>query len=118
MLLGVNRDFIIDLLYGRKVDLSETVINNLLGLVGISKFQVYQARDRGFTSVFKDLTIPPIFAVFDDLIGDVKNVAEGKRNIKDMEVLKGIPLAGRFYYWGVGRGREKENKKNKKTTKY
>jgi hypothetical protein len=118
MLLGVNRDFIIDLLYGRKVDLSETVINNLLGLVGISKFQVYQARDRGFTSVFKDLTIPPIFAVFDDLIGDVKNVAEGKRNIKDMEVLKGIPLAGRFYYWWVGRGREKENKKNKKTTKY
>lgn len=114
IVLGASKDKLIDLLYGRDVDLTETVINNLLGLVGISKFQIYQAREKGLTSTVKDIIFPPLYGVVDDVIGDIWNVAKGKREIKDMETLKGIPLVGRFYYWWFGRGAEKSKGKKKK----
>lgn len=114
LVLGASKDKLIDLLYGRDVDLTETVINNLLGLVGISKFQIYQAREKGLTSTVKDIIFPPLYGVVDDAIGDVWNVSQGKREIKDMETLKGIPLVGRFYYWWIGRGKEKGKGKKKK----
>lgn len=115
MLMGASKDMLIDLLYGRDVEMSETMVNNALGLAGISKFQVYQAKEKGFTGVIKDFSVPPIFAIYDDLINDISKVSEGKRDLKNLEVLKGIPLVGRFYYWWVGRGKEKLEKRNKKT---
>lgn len=114
ILCGATKDWLIDLLYGRDTDISERLLNNILGLVGISKFQIYQAKEKGFTGTVKDLVVPPLFSFFDDLFTDTVKVAEGKREIKDMEVLKGIPLVGRFYYWWVGRGREKSKGKKKK----
>ena len=110
---GASKDLIIDILYGRQFDLPETVTNNVLGLAGISKFQIYQAKEKGFTGTLKDMVVPPLFAFFDDLFTDTVKVAQGKRKIKDMEVLKGIPLVGRFYYWWIGRGKEKQKKKKK-----
>ena len=114
MLLGASKDMLINLLYGRDIDISEIMVNNALGLAGISKFQVYQAKEKGFTSVLKDFSVPPVFAIYDDLINDVNKVSEGKRDFKNLEVLKGIPLVGRFYYWWVGRGKEKLENRNKK----
>lgn len=114
ILCGATKDWLIDLMYGRETDISERLLNNILGLVGISKFQIYQAKEKGFTGTVKDLVVPPLFSFFDDLFTDTVKVAEGKREIKDMEVLKGIPLVGRFYYWWVGRGREKSKGKKKK----
>ena len=114
MLLGASKDMLINLLYGRDIDISEIMVNNALGLAGISKFQVYQAKEKGFTSVLKDFSVPPVFAIYDDLINDINKVSEGKRDLKNLEVLKGIPLVGRFYYWWVGRGKEKLENRNKK----
>ena len=113
VICGTSKDWLIDLLYGRETDMSERVLNNILGLVGLSKFQIYQAKEKGFTGTVKDIVVPPLFAVFDDLFTDVAKGVQGKREIKDFEVWKGIPLVGRFYYWWVGRGSEKQ-KKNKK----
>ena len=113
MLCGATKDWIIDLLYGRKTNLPELMVNNLLGLFGITKFHLYKAREQGFTGVAKEFVVPPLFSFFDDLIADVSKVSGGKRKIKDMEVLKGIPLVGRFYYWWLGGGSEKQKKKRK-----
>ncbi|MBQ2175865.1 MAG: hypothetical protein II453_12655 [Alphaproteobacteria bacterium] len=113
VICGSSKDWLIDLLYGRETDMSERVLNNILGLVGLSKFQIYQAKEKGFTGTVKDIVVPPLFAVFDDLFTDVAKGVQGKREIKDFEVWKGIPLVGRFYYWWVGRGSEKQNKKKK-----
>lgn len=113
MLCGATKDWIIDLLYGRKTVLPELMVNNLLGLFGITKFHLYKAREQGFTGVAKELVVPPLFSFFDDLIGDVFKVSSGKRKIKDMEILKGVPLVGRFYYWWIGGGAEKQKKKKR-----
>ena len=101
------------MLYGRKIDLPEMVVNNALGLVGLGKFHIYQARDKGAGEVIKDFLMPPMFALYDDLLGDVVKISTGKRKLKDAETLKGIPLVGRFYYWHIGRGKEKQKKKSK-----
>ena len=114
MLGGASKDALIDLLYGRKTDLSDMVINNLLGLVGISKYNIYQARQEGFGHTVALFAFPPIFQVADDLFGDVDKFLKGKRELKDFEALKGLPIIGRFYYWWIGRGREKEKKKKKR----
>jgi hypothetical protein len=92
--------------------LPETLINNALGLVGFSKFHAYQLRDKGAGEVIKDFLMPPIFAPYDDLLGDVVRIGRGKRDLKDAESLKGIPLFGRFYYWHIGRGKEKMKKRS------
>ena len=110
---GVSKDWLINMLYGRKMDVPETVVNNALGLVGFSKFHAYQLRDKGAGEVIKDFLMPPMFAPYDDLIGDVVRIGRGKRDLKDAETLKGIPLVGRFYYWHIGRGKEKQNKRSK-----
>ena len=114
MLCGATKDWIIDLLYGRKTILPELMINNLLGLFGITKFHLYKAREQGFTGVAKELVVPPLFSFFDDLIADTSKLLGGKRKIKDLEILKGIPLVGRFYYWWFGRGAEKQKNKKKR----
>lgn len=114
IICGATKDWIIDLLYGRKTDMSETLVNNVLGMFGISKFHLYKAREQGFSGVLKEFVVPPLFSFWDDIIGDVFDVKEGKRKLKDLEVLKGIPLFGRFYYWWIGRGAEKQKKKRGK----
>lgn len=110
VLCGATKDWLIDLLYGRKTEMPERLLNNIIGLFGISKFHIYKAKEQGFTGVAKELVVPPLFSFFDDLIGDVAKVSEGKRKVKDLEVLKGIPLIGRFYYWWFGRGKTKQQK--------
>ena len=118
ILCGMSKDAIINMLYGRDMDLSEMFINNLLGLTGIvSKYSLYKARDEGFSGFLSSVAIPPLFAMPSDLIGDIYKslfTAKGK-DISDYEVWKGVPLVGRFYYWWLGGGRTKiEKKKNKK----
>lgn len=116
---GSSKDKLIDLLYGRAVELSETFINNLLGLTGIvNKYSLYKLRDEGFSGILS-AQIPPIFPLYSDLVGDVyKSLFTKKgKNVSDYEVWKGLPLIGRFYYWWLGGGRTKLERKEKKKLK-
>ena len=119
MICGASKDMLIDLLYGRDVELSETFINNLLGLTGIvNKYSLYKLRDEGFSGILS-AQIPPIFPFYSDLVGDVyKSLFTTKgKDISDYEIWKGLPLIGRFYYWWFGGGRTKLEKKEKKKLK-
>ena len=119
MICGASKDMLIDLLYGRDVELSETFINNLLGLSGvINKYSLYKLRDEGFSGILS-AQIPPIFPLYSDLVGDVyKSLFTKKsKNVSDYEVWKGLPLIGRFYYWWLGGGRTKLERKEKKKLK-
>lgn len=116
---GMSKDAIIDMLYGRNLNLTDMFVNNLLGLTGIlTKYSLYKTRDEGFNG-FLASQIPPVFAIESDLWGEIyKSIFEKKgKDISDYEVWKGIPLVGRFYYWWFGGGRTKINKKNKKKLK-
>lgn len=118
MLCGAAKDALIDLLYGRKIVLKEMVQNNALGLIGITKYQLYKAREDGWGGFISSF-IPPAFGIWSDLGRDLSDdflSAKGK-DLKDYEVLKGTPILGRFYYWWFGGGRTKEEKKKKKKLK-
>lgn len=114
MLGGATKDLIIDLMYRRVVDISDMMVNNLLGMVGISKYNIYQVREEGLGHTLAIFATPPLFQVFEDLSGDVNKYIDGKRELKDFEVFKGLPMIGRFYYWWIGGGHTKTEKRKKK----
>lgn len=119
ILSGAAKDAIIDMMFGRDFDVTDTMVNNLLGLAGISKYTLYKARDEGFSGFASSFLIPPVFASSSDLLSDIYKSLFSKKgkDIKDYEIWKGIPLIGRFYYWWFGGGRTKENRKKKKKLK-
>lgn len=116
MICGAGKDELINLLFGRKFNLSDTVVNNFLGLFGISKYALYKTRDEGFTGFLSSVGIPPVFAPASDLMSDIyKSLFSAKgKDISDFEAWKGVPITGRLYYWWFGGGRTKENRMNKK----
>ena len=116
MLCGMGKDALIDLLFGRKIVLSDAIVNNLLGLFGFSKYQLYRARSDGFTGLLTSVAVPPILPMWSDLFKDMYKslFTKNGEDIENWEVWKGIPIIGRFYYWWMGGGYAKEQKKKKK----
>lgn len=119
IMAGSAKDAIIDMLFGREFDFTDTAVNNLLGLAGISKYSLYKTRDEGFSGFASSFIIPPVFASTSDLLSDIYKSLFSKKgkDISDYEIWKGLPLIGRFYYWWLGGGRTKLEKKNKKKLK-
>jgi hypothetical protein len=117
MLCGATKDWIIDFIYGRKTEMTDRMTSNLFGLFGLSKFHFFKLKEQGVTGMFKEVLFPPIFSFLDDFIEDIWKILSGKRDIKDMEILKGVPFFGRFYYWQIGRGAEKQKKQNKRVVR-
>lgn len=112
---GTAKDAVIDMLFGRKFHLDDMIVNNVLGLFGLTKYQLYKARDEGFEG-FASSFIPPLFAMWADFGRDVskKLFSKNGKDLKEFEIWKGVPVVGRFYYWWFGGGRAKEDRKNKK----
>lgn len=112
MLTGMGADALKDLVLGRAITLSELVMDNLLKLGGITKFQIYQSRQDGVgNTVMQMFFVPPLYAPFDNIIKDIQRVNSGKIEPEDAKSLSYVPLAGKFYYWWVGGGRKKEEEK-------
>lgn len=116
MLCGMGKDAIIDMLFGRKIIMEDMIINNLLGLFGFSKYQLYRARSDKITGLVASVAVPPILPMWGDLFGDLYDslLTDKGKDIENWEVWKGIPIIGRFYYWWMGGGYAKEQKKKKK----
>jgi hypothetical protein len=102
-------------MYQRVIDLNDMLVNNLLGIIGISKYNIYQVREEGLGHSLAIFAMPPLFQVAEDLSGDVNKYLDGKRELKDFEVFKGLPIVGRFYYWLIGGGKTKTEKKRGKS---
>lgn len=126
MLCGASKDAIIDMMFGRDFDVTDTMVNNFLGLFGLSKYTLYKTRDEGFSGFAASFAVPPVFALYSDLLSDIykslfrkkgKGFNKKGKAIKDYEVWKGVPLGGRFYYWWLGGGKTKQERKKKKKLK-
>ena len=94
--------------------MTDTMVNNFLGLFGLSKYSLYQARDEGFSGFASSFIIPPVFASTSDLLSDIYKSLFGPKgkDMLDYEIRKGVPLIGRFYYWRFGCGHTRMEKKN------
>ncbi|HSW64878.1 MAG TPA: hypothetical protein VLH56_16440 [Dissulfurispiraceae bacterium] len=103
---NASADFIKDLILGRPINIEDKVVDNMLRLVGISKFVTWKAREEGVGSASVRQIMPPFKAV-DALSKDINSAGDEK----GLEITQSIPVVGKLYYWWFGKGAEKSERK-------
>ena len=103
---------------------SDRVIDNLLRLTGLSKYDIYKIREEGFGGQLARKILFPT-SIADAISKDLDNAIEGKEyktgerkgeKVKS-EIPQRIPIVGKMYYWWFGRGAQKQAGKKKAETK-
>ena len=115
VILGAGTDMLKDLIYLRKIDLEDTILDNFLKILGISRYTMYKGREEGYGRVFLDTIFTvPVVQMFDSFLTELGRAGKGKMKVKDLRIASNIPIIGNPYYWWLGGGRTKEKKKNKR----
>lgn len=117
MLTGLASDEIKNVLLGRKTTLSDMVVDNMLKLVGFSKWQIYKTRMDGLFQTMLQSILPPV-PFLDDIYKDAMAYTNKnkKPTVAGWRIWQRIPVVGKFYYWWFGGGSE-INKEEKNPTK-
>ena len=106
---GVGVDMLKDWLLGRETDYSDYAVDNLLKIIGLSKYFAWVARYGGLGEAAAKIIAPPLAPwesiskdIFEILLGDDK---EGEP--QKIETIKHIPMIGKLIYWHFGYGVKK-----------
>ena len=99
VLANAGADELKDLLLGRKTDLNDRVVDNMLRLGGISKFITWKARTEGAASAMFRQILPP-FKFIDSTTKDIWSAGDDK----GLEAVGSVPFVGKLAYWHMGRG--------------
>jgi hypothetical protein len=106
MVANAGADELKDLLLGRKTNIKDRTVDNLLRLFGISKFVTWKARTEGVGSAMVRQIMPP-FKAIDAITKDIATAG----NEKGLEITQSIPVFGKLYYWWFGKGGLPESRK-------
>ena len=108
MLFNAGADLLKDLLFGRNINVADTLVDNIFIGGSINRYQAMSVKREGlFRTLQKQLLFP---VMLDEVIVDVLS----EKEIKDWNTWKNIPLVGRPYYWWFGGGHLKTEKEIKK----
>jgi flagellar biosynthesis GTPase FlhF len=109
---GAGPDLLKDLILGRPIDLPDTLVNNILKIVGFNKFLLSKASKEGIGSTLLEMILPPAKSV--DAAGkDIRRFLKDGVLPDQWELINSIPAVGELYYWWFGRGRTKiDDKRN------
>lgn len=112
MLTGATADTLKDIILGRKTKIEDLVVDNILKLVGFSKWQLYKTRQDGMFSTLLQSILPPV-PFLDDIYKDAMKYTNKKKKpkIEDLRIWQRIPIVGKFYYWWFGGGQDIGKKK-------
>lgn len=110
VLANATADEIKDFVLGRETSLKDRTVDNLLRLVGFTKWTIYKARMEGLASATIKTILPPT-KFLDSLYKDITK----EKEVRDMEVIQSIPFIGKLYYWWFGKGSTKSSKKKETT---
>ena len=114
ILMNATADTIKDMILGRKTKLQDIVIDNILRLVGFSKWQLYKTREDGILATFFQSILPPT-PFIDEVYKDAMRFANKKNaKVSDMRIWQRIPVVGKFYFWWFGGGKEIKARRDKK----
>lgn len=102
VLANAGADELKDFMLGRKTDFSDRVVDNMLRLLGISKFVTWKARTEGVGMAALRQVAPP-FKFINSVTKDIIGAGDGK----GLEMLSSLPVAGKLLYWHLGRGTSK-----------
>lgn len=115
-LSGAGPDLIKDLVLGRPINIPDTVVDNIMKIVGFNKFLGGKLLRQGPRAALMEFVFPPLKGV-DGAFKDFRTVLKDGFEPLEWEIINSIPVGGELYYWWFGRGRTKVNKKKKKKGK-
>lgn len=108
MLFNAGADVLKDLLFGRPVNVPDSLVDNIFIGGSINRYQAMSVKHEGlFKTLQKQLLFP---VMLDELVVDILSDKE----VKDWNTWKNVPLVGRPYYWWIGGGHLKTLKEEKK----
>lgn len=108
MLFNAGADVLKDLLFGRPVNVPDSLVENIFIGGSINRYQAMNVKREGlFKTLQKQLMFP---VMMDELVVDILSDKE----VKDWNTWKNVPLVGRPYYWWFGGGHLKTLKEEKK----
>ena len=111
MAMNATADLIKDLLLNRPIEIEDLVIDNILRLLGFSKWQLYKARQEGVGTMLWQTITPPAKLV-DSIIKDSSAIYNQKlESLPDLETIQSVPLVGKLFYWWFGKGSIKSDRK-------
>ena len=111
---NAGADVLKNLLMGRKIEISDTLLSNMLWNIGVSKYTFYRGQRDGYArALLENYLMPPQISMGDDAYMDIKKIATGKRKPSDTIAVTYVPF-GRMWYWWFGGGRTQEKKKGNK----
>jgi len=106
VLMNATADTIKDLMLGRKIKLSDLVVDNIAKLFGLSKYSLDLAEKEGIGSMLLKTILPPT-QLIDSAYKDItKSIETNELKVKDLGVWKSVPVVGKLYYWWFGKGAE------------
>lgn len=117
VLANAAADLIKDLLYGREPDLDDIIVDNILRLMGMSKYITWYIRENGPVEGILKMIAPPVpYLTYPvkDIDRILKAIEQGKWDefkFKNLESIQTIPLVGKEIYWWFGGGAEKVQRK-------
>lgn len=83
-----------DIIKDKEINVTDTMLDNLLGLVMMSRYDVNKIRRDGFFSALADKA-SPILGTFDDAFGDAIGLFSGEPRFK---TIRNIPVIGEVIY--------------------
>lgn len=113
---GAGADLLKDLLYDRHIDLTDKIVDNLLKMIGISKYSSEQLV-RGDVGSFLLSTfgfpLPYIEYPVRDINRTIKTMQDGEFDPTQLQSYRLIPVFGNFIHFTIGVGKTREEKKKK-----
>jgi hypothetical protein len=111
--IGVPVDMAKDYLMNRPIDLTDKVVDNIANILGVSKYTMYKAREEGAGRALLANELPPT-AGFDEIGKDIVGIygwlADDKK-FPGLETPRRLPMVGSPYYWYLGPGKAKSDRK-------
>lgn len=98
MLFNAGSDFLKDLLFGREIDVTDTLLENVFVGGSINRYTGMSIKRDGLFKTIQDQLAFPV--IFDEIIKDVLS----NRDVADYKSWRNVPLIGNPYYYWFGGG--------------
>ena len=95
-----------DWILGRETELSDHAVDSVLSMFGVSRWALFQARQKGVGTAVQNLAAPPL-TLYDDATKDLTKLSQGELTPATSELIERFPLVGKVYYHRLGAGVDK-----------
>lgn len=119
VLANISADLLKDLILGRPLESEDEegnddylwikLVDNLIRLLGLSKYSLYRFKKDGVSEGLSSIVLPPIFSFVTRGAKDIDKALkdDGDFEPHQAEIIQSVPMLGKLYYWWFGGGRKK-----------